>query len=252
LIKLKEYAHFKFAEFENKREAGKLRKELLGLTQNTLRKGLKTYFLNSYSESIIDEVLESLEIQVIDNNIVNPQLETNTNFKEVNKKLDKTRLKKKDCLVIINEYLRGNNLPEIYGKDTVFSNLTKSSKNWWIDINPKNFNKSFFMVFNDYKGKKLFVFEIPNKTFYPPEKYFDYREDSDRYSILVSGDDKKFFKDTKRKENSVRFRQFLKYEIKYKEIGNIPNNETIKAIYEAHNSNDLKPIEDLEEYFKSL
>ena len=38
----------------------------------------------------------------------------------------------------------------------------------------------------------------------------------------------------------------------YREVGNIPNNETKEAIYEAHNSKDLKPIEDLDEFLETL
>lgn len=38
----------------------------------------------------------------------------------------------------------------------------------------------------------------------------------------------------------------------YQEVGNIPNEETIKAIYEANNSNDLSPIEDLDKFLEEL
>ena len=38
----------------------------------------------------------------------------------------------------------------------------------------------------------------------------------------------------------------------YKEIGNIPNDETIEAISEAHNSKSLKPIKDLDTFLDTL
>jgi len=38
----------------------------------------------------------------------------------------------------------------------------------------------------------------------------------------------------------------------YKEIGNIPNDETIEAIDETHNSRRLKPIDDLDTFLSSL
>lgn len=38
----------------------------------------------------------------------------------------------------------------------------------------------------------------------------------------------------------------------YKEIGNIPNDETIEAINEAHNSKNLKPIKDLDTFLETL
>jgi len=44
---------------------------------------------------------------------------------------------------------------------------------------------------------------------------------------------------------------YIEY-ILYKDIGDIPNKETEKAIDEAHHNENLKPIEDLEEFLDSL
>jgi len=38
----------------------------------------------------------------------------------------------------------------------------------------------------------------------------------------------------------------------YREVGNIPNADTEKAIDEARNSNELKPIEDLNQFLENL
>jgi hypothetical protein len=38
----------------------------------------------------------------------------------------------------------------------------------------------------------------------------------------------------------------------YKEIGDIPNEETQKAIYEAENDINLTPIDDIDDYFNNL
>lgn len=38
----------------------------------------------------------------------------------------------------------------------------------------------------------------------------------------------------------------------YNSIGNIPNEETIEAINEARNSNELEPIENLDEFLKKI
>lgn len=38
----------------------------------------------------------------------------------------------------------------------------------------------------------------------------------------------------------------------YKEVGSIPNEETVEAIHEAHNSNKLSPIEDLDKFLEEL
>ena len=38
----------------------------------------------------------------------------------------------------------------------------------------------------------------------------------------------------------------------YREVGDIPNEETKKAIYEAENSVNLDEIDDVDDYFKKL
>ena len=38
----------------------------------------------------------------------------------------------------------------------------------------------------------------------------------------------------------------------YQEVGNIPNEETKKAIHEALNNKDLKPIKNLDEFLEEL
>ncbi|MRT15443.1 hypothetical protein F3C99_00550 [Vitellibacter sp. q18] len=38
----------------------------------------------------------------------------------------------------------------------------------------------------------------------------------------------------------------------YKEVGNIPNEETQQAIYEAHNDINMTPIEDLDKFLEDI
>ena len=38
----------------------------------------------------------------------------------------------------------------------------------------------------------------------------------------------------------------------YREVGNIPNDETKKAIDEARSNQDLKPIDDLDQFLEDL
>lgn len=38
----------------------------------------------------------------------------------------------------------------------------------------------------------------------------------------------------------------------YKEVGSIPNEETVEAIHEAHNSNKLSSIDDLDKFLEEL
>jgi len=57
------------------------------------------------------------------------------------------------------------------------------------------------------------------------------------------------------KEKAAAQKRSLNNYIEYllfKEVGNIPNEETKKAIHEARNNENLKPIEDLEEFLNSL
>lgn len=249
--KLKDFIHLKFVEFENKIKEKELKNELLDATQDVLIKEIfKPILLKKYKESVIDNVFKTLETQVRDTSKYKDGNKQNTkgltkNSKGINQL--STKIKKKKALEILN-----NKSLEVNNQNVVFSNMVKPHDNWWIDFNPNNFEKKFYIVLNDYKEKVLFVFEIPAKTFYPPEKYFYYRKDIDRYSIGILGIDKREFKDTKYTKNLVCFKRFLKHEIEYKEVGNIPNKETKKAIYEANHSKKLKPIEDLDEYFENL
>lgn len=57
------------------------------------------------------------------------------------------------------------------------------------------------------------------------------------------------------KEKAAAQKRSLNNYIEYllfKEVGDIPNEETKKAIYEANHNGDLKPIEDLDEFLNSL
>lgn len=38
----------------------------------------------------------------------------------------------------------------------------------------------------------------------------------------------------------------------YREVGNVPNEITKQALHEAHHSNELTPIEDLDEFLDSI
>lgn len=57
------------------------------------------------------------------------------------------------------------------------------------------------------------------------------------------------------KEKAAAQKRSLNNYIEYllfKEVGNIPNEETKKAIHEARHDENLKPIEDLDEFLNSL
>ncbi|MDX5584431.1 MAG: hypothetical protein QNK20_05790 [Aureibaculum sp.] len=56
---------------------------------------------------------------------------------------------------------------------------------------------------------------------------------------------------TKAKAQRRSLNNYIEF-LLYGSVGNIPNEETIEAINEAHNSNDLKPIKDLNNFLETL
>ncbi len=259
LEKLKDFASSKLIEIENKRIEKELKQKLLDSNQGkSLKILLKSSLLKNYNENVIDNVFKTLEVYVLDSSNSKVPIEQNNN-KVIKKSSKKTKLstklgiKKREAINILNSYLVNKKSSEVKSNNVTFSNLIKPKYDiWWVDINPKNFEKLFYILFNDYKKNNLYFFEIPEKEFYPPDNYFYFRDDTKRYSIRISSDDTMNFKDIVKSNNPVHLKKYLKHKIEYKEVRNIPNQETQKAIYEAHNSKDLKPIEDLDKYFESL
>ncbi len=257
--KLIAFTQKKFIKYENKTKEKELKQKLIDTNQGDLIKNLlKSGLLKDYNENVIDNVFETLEVQVLDSNRSKVANEQNIN-KIINNSSEKTKpstklgIKKKEAINILNSYLVNNDYSEVKSGNITFSNLIKPKYDiWWVDINPKNFEKLFYILFNDYKKNNLYFFEIPEKEFYPPDNYFYFRDDTKRYSIRISSDDTMNFKDIVKSNNPVHLKKYLKHKIEYKEVRNIPNEETKKAIYEAHNSKDLKPIENIDEYFESL
>ncbi len=55
----------------------------------------------------------------------------------------------------------------------------------------------------------------------------------------------------KAKAQKRSLNNYIEY-LLYREVGNIPNEETKKAIYEAHHSKNLKPIDNLDKFLEEL
>jgi len=55
----------------------------------------------------------------------------------------------------------------------------------------------------------------------------------------------------KAKAQKRSLNNYIEY-LLYKEVGNIPNEETKQAIYEAHNNINLTPIDDLDKFLEEL
>lgn len=55
----------------------------------------------------------------------------------------------------------------------------------------------------------------------------------------------------KAKAQKRSLNNYIEY-LLYREVGDIPNEETKKAIYEAHHSKNLKPIDDLDKFLEEL
>jgi len=220
LEKLKDFANSRFIAFENVSNEKKLKKELLTSNQDVLIKEiLKLELLKKYNEEVIDNVFKTLKIKVLEFNnskvFCKKKIKITNNSSE--KKLhDKAGIKKKKAIDILNDYLVNNKFSKVKGSDVVSSNLVGSKQDkWWIDINPKNFEKLFYILFIDSKKNYLYFFEIPEKSFYPPKNYFYFRDDKERYSIRVSSEDTMNFKDIVKSNNPVHLKKYLKHKIEY-------------------------------------
>lgn len=55
----------------------------------------------------------------------------------------------------------------------------------------------------------------------------------------------------KAKSQKRSLNNYIEY-LLYREVGNIPNEETQQAIYEAHNDINMTPIKDLDEFLKDI
>ncbi len=55
----------------------------------------------------------------------------------------------------------------------------------------------------------------------------------------------------KAKSQKRSLNNYIEY-LLYREVGNIPNEETKQAIYEAHNDINMTPINDLDEFLKDI
>ena len=227
---IKKFAQEKLIEFKNKTKEKELKQKLIDPNQDDLIKNiLKSSLLKNYPENVIDNVFKTLEVQVLDSNRSKVANEQNNN-KDINKSSEKTKpsiktgIKKKEAINILNSYLVNKNYTRIKKSDVVSSNLCGPKKDkWWIDINAKNFEKDFFILFIDSKKNYLYLFEIPKKEFYPPENFFYFREDSKRYSIKILSDDTMNFKNNEKPNKPVHLKKYLKHKIDYKKVDNNPN-----------------------------
>ena len=55
----------------------------------------------------------------------------------------------------------------------------------------------------------------------------------------------------KAKAQNRSLNNYIEY-LLYQEVGNIPNEETQQAIYEAHNDINMTPIEDLDKFLEDI
>jgi len=140
---------------------------------------------------------------------------TSSDFSVINKKKTNERIKKKEAISIINTYLYNINQSTILNKNTVYSNKNSANDKWWFEPSPNMFKQNFNLVLNDYKTKKLFLFEIPKNDFNLLDNFFYYRSEVNRYSIRIEGNDTKYFEDELGNLNKVKFIKYLIHTISY-------------------------------------
>lgn len=220
--RLNRYAQESMRRINNSQIKRLLIKELTSKQfENDAKKLVKAKYSDGYDPVLIDQVFENIEIIIKQKNVI--EVTSSGNIKRVRtsptirNKTSSTenKLSKSQSIAIINKYLSINNLPKIYSRDIVFSNKNSANDKWWFEPKPSIFEHSFALVLNDYQSKKLFVFNIPAKRFYPPTDYFYYREKENRLSITIEGYDTRNFIDKLKNHNPVSFKEFLSHKIPY-------------------------------------
>jgi hypothetical protein len=108
-----------------------------------------------------------------------------------------------------------NHLSSLTNANTIFSNIILVQDGWWLQPFNDKFENDLYMILNDDRAKKLYMFRLPAKTITNPSAHFKQRNDkyrsncSDIY-IPTSGTG---FKE----KNGFDFSKFLIATIPYKE-----------------------------------
>ena len=69
--------------------------------------------------------------------------------------------------------------PEITSANSIFSNISLT-ESWWLELENSKFRDLLYLILNDKRHNKLYVFKIPNDTIIAPEKHFQQRNDKYR------------------------------------------------------------------------
>jgi len=124
-------------------------------------------------------------------------------------------ISRKEALRITNIYLYQKTKSTITGKQFVFSNQNKANDKWWFEPKNETLQNDLFIALNNNKLKKLYLFKVPTKEFFPPENYFKIRSDTNKPTINIEGDDTLEFKDCSKGSAKIAFKKYLYGIIEY-------------------------------------
>jgi hypothetical protein len=147
-------------------------------------------------ELVTDEVKEEIETETEDNLIDG-----------------EGGFRKSEAIELLNKKLQLN----LNNKNTIFSNVNNAKPVWWFEPKNSRFEKDFYLVLNNSENKTLYYFFIPKNEIKEPKLIFYQRGDHPNKSQIEIDCDDINFKDTKKGENGMSFRKYLKEEIKYGE-----------------------------------
>lgn len=185
-------------------EIKELMKKLIIQKNELKRVGEEYVRLNNEIKKVekkIEKLKEMTDIEEIELVCPEPKL---SNTRELNQKINKWQ-----AIEIVNTQKN----KKLNSRDVVFSNRNESTGQWWFEPNIKKFEKTLYIILNDRKTNKLYLFKIPENNYLHPEEKFYYRKDRSSSSITIDGNDTHKFRDTL--GSGVCFSEFLEDIIAY-------------------------------------
>lgn len=77
-----------------------------------------------------------------------------------------------------------NNLTSLTNSNTIFSNIISNLDSWWLQPHNDKFKSDLYIILNDSRLKKLYIFKLPANTITNPSWHFKQR--NDRYRTNCS------------------------------------------------------------------
>jgi hypothetical protein len=75
---------------------------------------------------------------------------------------------------------QANGLSSLSNTNTIFSNIIQVQKGWWLQPSNNKFKRDLYLILNDDKVRKLYIFKLPANTITHPSSCFKQRNDQYR------------------------------------------------------------------------